>query len=137
MTWSYDPEMPTTKDEVRFLIGDTDTTDQQLSNEEVAYLLSEFGSPVLAAQQAAQALAAKFSRLVTKEVGDLRIEYSDRAKAYASMADALGGSTAAAVGNAQLYAGGISIAEKEVDASDEDLVQPYFTTGLMDNRTKG
>ena len=92
MTWSYsgDPASSTI-DAIRFLIGDTDTTDQLLSNEEIQYCINEAGSSVYqAAHDCAYAIASKFSRLATsKSVGDLSLSYSDRAQAYFTLANEL------------------------------------------------
>ena len=50
--WSYDPEMPTTKDQVRLLIGDTDGDSPQLENEEIAWFLAQEVNVYLAAAAA-------------------------------------------------------------------------------------
>lgn len=135
-SWSYsgDPEL-TTKDAVRFLIGDTDEDDQQVSDEEIAYLLTQTGdSASLAAVTAAGALASKFSRMSVKEkdVGDLKIVYADRAAAYrqiaADITTTLGGSGAAPIA----YAGGISISDMELHEGNTDRVPPSFEIGMDD-----
>lgn len=90
MTWTYtgDPS-DSPKDTVRFLIADTDTSDQLLSDEEIAYVLSEAGGSVYqAAHDAAYSVASKFSRMATsKSAGDLSISYSDRAAAFYRVAN--------------------------------------------------
>lgn len=76
MTWSYsgDPSN-STLDEVRYLIGDTESTDMQLQDEEINYHLAQNnGSAVNAAIDACEGLVAKYARKVNREVGDLRIE---------------------------------------------------------------
>ena len=42
MTWSYsgDPAN-STNDSIRFLIGDTDTNDRLITNEEIAYIVTQ------------------------------------------------------------------------------------------------
>jgi len=45
MTWTYSGNPAnSSSDAVRFLIGDTDTTDQLISNEEIAYLVTVHGN---------------------------------------------------------------------------------------------
>jgi len=92
MTWSYsgDPGS-STRDEVRFLIQDTDTADQLLSDEEITYVITESGGSIYqAAHDAAYAVASQFSRKAqSKSVGDMSISYADRAKAYFMLANEL------------------------------------------------
>ncbi|MBC7340894.1 MAG: hypothetical protein H5U02_00310 [Clostridia bacterium] len=90
MTWSYSNNPAASdKDKVRFLIGDTDQTDQLLQDEEITYLLTETTNVLLAASRAAKAVAARFSRQADKEVGDLRVSLSQKAEAYRKLADDL------------------------------------------------
>jgi hypothetical protein len=76
MTWSYsgDPS-DSALDEIRFLIQDTDTTDQLLSNEEITYLYTAYGDAYSAAVACVVALIAQASRSAeeSKKVGDLSL----------------------------------------------------------------
>jgi len=92
MTWTYggDPSTPP-RDTVRFLIGDTDSSNELLSDGEIAYLLAQWNNDTyVAATHACEALASKFAGKsdMSKSVGDLSIstrygEQSDRYKALA------------------------------------------------------
>lgn len=63
MTWSYSGDPATSqKDEVRFLIGDTDTKEQLLQDEEIQYLLTTTGLVIVAAIKCCDAIIAKFSK---------------------------------------------------------------------------
>lgn len=63
MTWSYDPTaLEAALNWVRFRIGDTDTNDQQLSDEELNSLLAIFDDKLLAAWAGAKAISAKYAR---------------------------------------------------------------------------
>ena len=128
MSWSYSGDPGASDlDEVRFLIGDTDTDDQQLSDEEIAYLLTSTGSVTAAALGAARSLWAKYSRLVDQKTGDIDIKYSQRKDAYAALIRQL------QLGMLPVpYAGGISEDDKQVDEADSDVVQPAFTRGMME-----
>lgn len=90
MTWTYtgDPSV-SDRDKVRFLIGDTDTTDQLVSDEEIAWQLGVVGDNVYqAAHDLCVALAAKFARLATsKSVGGLSLSYADRSASFYGLAD--------------------------------------------------
>lgn len=125
MAWSYDTSLTTTRDRVRFLIGDTDTNDQQLSNEEISFVLSDNSDKVYAAAvECVRALRAKFARLVDRSVGDLKNSYSQRQKAYEDLETAL---QKKATGNiASIMAGAVYESTSEADRTDSTILQPFF-----------
>lgn len=129
-TWSYDPSLAANKDIVRFMIGDTDSDDPQMYDEEIAFLLSAYTTPIRAAVSAARALLAKYARQVDRVVGPLRIYSSQRVTAYRDLLAAL---EAQALGEATItpYAGGISIADKIANEDDTDRVPPAFTRNMQ------
>ena len=133
MSWSYskDPQA-NNKDHVRFLIGDTDSTSEQLSDGEVNHTLAESSSSVYpAAILCTDALIAKYTRLVDKSIGDLRISFSQRVAHYKSLRETLrnrSGILAAAP-----YAGGISVSDKNAVKLDTDRTKPAFARGMHDN----
>jgi hypothetical protein len=92
MTWTYtgDPSV-SDRDKVRFLIGDTDTTDQLINDEEIAWALDLTGDDIYqSAHDLCITLGAKFARLATsKSVGGLSLSYSDRSSAFYAQADRL------------------------------------------------
>lgn len=132
MSWNYSGNPASSNlDAVRFLIGDVDTTDQQLANEEINYLLAQAGNNVYkAAANGALSIASKYARLVDKSVGDLSLSYSQRKDAYEAMAARL--TKQASSRSAVPYAGGISVSDKEIDKTDADAVQPAFVRGQFD-----
>ena len=76
MTWSYSGNPGSSAlDEIRFLIQDTDTNDQLLSNEELTYLYTSYQDAYSAAVAAVGVLIAKASRSEeeSKSVGDLSL----------------------------------------------------------------
>ena len=133
MTWTYDSSDPgaTDKDQIRLMVGDTDTSDQLLQDQEIAYFLTTYTTVGSAAVASARAILSIFARQVTKAVGDLRISASDRFKAYqehlANLED-----MALATDPYEIYAGGLSDAEVETDRADEDLRQARFRVGIHD-----
>lgn len=63
MTWTYVTPFATTRDYVRYLIQDTDSTNQIFQDEELDGLLLNNGSDGrLAAAEALEALASKYAR---------------------------------------------------------------------------
>jgi hypothetical protein len=130
MAWTYIDPTTSDRDKVRFLVGDTDTDDQLVTDEEIAWAL-ENENVYNAAATIALAIATKFARLADKEVDDLSIKYSQRAKNYKDLAADLR-TRANKRSFARPYLGGTSKAQKDSDAVDTDLVQPFFKKGRFD-----
>lgn len=83
MTWSYSGNPgASTRDTIRFLIQDTDTSDQLLSNEELDYLITVWSDAYGAALAAVSTLIAKASRSLeeSKRVGDLSLTVKSGAR---------------------------------------------------------
>lgn len=134
MSWSYDAtDLDTTTSSgqlntVRFLVGDTETLDQQVQNEEVTFALSENGSNVyLSAAWVARAIASKYARRVTTQLdGALQANYSDLSKQYMQLADQLeyqGKTNGAAVG---ILAGGITKSGIEAVRTNTNRIEGSF-----------
>lgn len=134
MTWSYNIENLATapKDQVRLLIGDTLTTDQQLQDEEINYLLTTRGSLYGTAAECCRSLQAKFSRSVDQAAGASKTMYSQLAKAYGVKAAEFE-SKAAMSGAGLPYSGGISVTDKLAQERNTDRVSPQFQVGMDDN----
>lgn len=137
MTWSYSGDPGSSNlDHVRFLLGDTNSSDPQLSNEEINFLLSENSDNVYAAAtMGARALVSKFSRMVDKEIGDLKYKYSDLVKHYISLIDQW--KRKAALSNITITAGGVFKSTGEADRSNSAILQPDFVSDQFDNPAAG
>ena len=132
MTWTYSGDPASSdRDEVRFLVGDTDTNDQLVTDEEIAYAVANEGNNYLAAAEICRAIAAKFAKLVDKSVGDLRIAYNQRQQAYKDLMKML--TTRGNRSAATPYAGGISISDKDTVEDNTDRVQPGIKRNLHDH----
>ncbi len=132
MTWTYSSSLATDKDRVRFLIGDTDTNDQLIQDEEITWLLAEHPSVRSAAAEACEAIARKFARQVDVSVDDVRVSASQRAERYQNLAAALRAQDARTGKAIPLpSAPGLSQATKGDREADEDLVQPFFRRNLF------
>jgi hypothetical protein len=119
-------------DEVRFLIGDTDSAQEQLSNEEINFtLLSK--PPKAAAAECARAIAAKYARLVTRSVGDLNVTYRELQDNYAKLADRLEAASAAEDAGTQVFAGGIFTSDRVIQDNNTAINQPDFRRDQFDN----
>lgn len=132
MTWSYTPGGTDALDKVRFLVGDTLTSDQQLQDEEINALVATTSTIYGAAAACCNALASKFSRSVTFKAGQSSANFSDLAKAY--RLQALGFDQQAALfGSGLPYAGGLSKADKAQQEANTDRVLPQFNYDMDDN----
>lgn len=137
MTWTYTGDPASSPgDAVRFWVGDTTETTPQLSDEEIAYLLSLTGGNVLqAAIAGCLQLANRYSSQVDFAVEtELRVDLSQRAEAYATRAQELR-NQAKLPGFGGLvpvpYAGGISVSDMQRQEQDGDRVPPGVVVGIM------
>jgi hypothetical protein len=134
MTWSYSLTdlANTPKDQIRLLIGDTVSTDQQMQDEEILYHLTQRSTVWGAAAECCRTLQARYSRSVDQTAAGTSISYSQMAKAYGIKAAEF--EAKAAAGGAGLpYAGGISVADKINQEQNSDRVEPQFQIGMDDD----
>lgn len=134
LTWSYEGyPSDNLKDEVRFLLRDTDSTDQLLSDEEIYYLLTIFPNPIASAAMGCESLSGKYARDATdKTVGDLKINLTEKSKAFRDQASRLWILSKQYRGQPQVYAGGISKADKQTQVNNSDRVKPEFYKHMND-----
>jgi hypothetical protein len=159
VSWTYtgqpfaeapEGEVPTAqqnRDTVRFLIGDTMPSDPQLQDGEIDGLIyttrssssgtgTQVGATTVDLYQAAiaavVALAGIYTRKANKSVGDLSVQSAAIADNYRKLRSDLM-SQAARHSVPIPYAGAISVADKEIDASDTDIPAWDFTIGMDDN----
>jgi hypothetical protein len=130
VTYSYSGNPANSQqDELRFLVGDTLSTDYQFSDEELSYLISSHGNVARAAIEACDGLIAKYARLVTQSVGAISISYSDRMKHYQILLARLKRNLCPIP-----YAGGISVDDMNGNNTDTDATQPAFSIGMHDRK---
>ena len=141
MAWSYsgDPDS-SALDAIRFLIGDTDTNDQLLANEEISWTNSQVtgsttstDSLYTVAYRCLITIASKFSRLADQAVGDMRVSMAQKAKGAREQAKELKRLAESEGGTPTPYSGGITVSDKEIDLDNSDLVKPSFAMGQFAN----
>lgn len=132
MTWTYscDP-CSSEKDEVRFLVGDTDTNQQLIKDEEIAYLLKKYGSPLSAAVNAARSISASVSKQVTEKTGDIAVSLGDLAEQYRKLANELQNQLSETATG--ICVTGVSHSEIDSRNSNEDRVSEQFQVGMDDD----
>lgn len=136
MTFSYsgDPS-DSDRDNVRFTTGDTISTDVLLTDEELDSILATNTSVKGASVVAVRRIIAIVARQVTKAVGDLKMNLSDRIKNYKILLSELQRSLVLSTGGP--VAGGLSASRKETVEEDTDRVIPDFEKGQFDHPGTG
>jgi hypothetical protein len=92
MTWTYSsaPDNSTAagrRDAVRELVGDTDTTDQQVTDESIALHLTATRNNIYgAAAVVCRLIAGKYARLVSTSVDGASQSFGERQRHYADLA---------------------------------------------------
>jgi hypothetical protein len=130
MSWNYSGNPAASSlDEVRYLVGDTQPSDPQLTDEEIAYLLVHCGTPLATAIVACDGLIDKYARLVTQGAGAVSVQYSNRIQQYQELQRRLKLRAPLAP-----YAGGISVGDKAANEDNTDRVPPSFKRNQFDRR---
>lgn len=132
MGWSYNPLIIATSSlmQVRRLIGDVLSADQQLQDEEINWEISRFSTIYGAAAECCRTIASQFARQVDLVQGQLKTNYSRRSVRYEQLAKDL---EQRGLRGVIPYAGGIGIADKNTNEGNSDRVPPDFNRGMFDN----
>ena len=112
--------------EVRHLIGDTDTDNPQLTDEEIAYELGVAGGTARAAAIGCiKSLKARYATMVDTTELDLSVRASQMYEHFKDLLDTFNNPFAS--GNSVIpYAGGISYADIDARNANTDRVQGIF-----------
>lgn len=114
MGFSYDMDavLDNGMDRIRFELGDIDSTDVLLQDEEIELILEDTPNWQTALAKSARIIESRFRRLLEQSIGDIRVEYTKRAETWSKMrqrfeqlAPEISAVTTAGMG---LSAGGIS-----------------------------
>jgi len=134
VTWTYTDPSDGPKDAVRFIVGDIDTDDQLVSDEEIFFLLDEFSDVYVTAASVAEAIAAQFAREITHSGDGLSFSGSDLHKHYMDLAERLRQlAKRRKRAGAGPYVGGISWAEREAADKDSDKIPTAFRSHMHDH----
>ena len=124
-------------DTVRFLVGDTDSTEPLLSDEEITWLDTTWGgkgSYYYTASMAAKAIAAKFAREVTTTSDGQTVNADNLQQKYLTMATQLMAQHDTLLGaGAIVEVGGIDIWA----FPDPTITSPAFGTQMHDSHEAG
>jgi len=138
MAWSYDPSDLTTDtasgrlNVVRLLVGDTNTNDQQVQDEEITFALSETqDNAYYAASWVANSIASSYARKVDSEIDNTLVaKFSQLQKSYKTLSRDLREEGLRNSGQKMgVSAGGIKVSEVDSVESLSDRVEPKFVSG--------
>ena len=131
-TYSGDPTA-SDLDEVRYLSGDTDTSEQLASDAEINYCIAREGNNTAAAALVCESIAANLAREVQITAGaggELKLYLQQMSEAFSKRAHDL---RIKASAFAVPYASSISTERKEVQEEDDDRVTPMFSRDKFKN----
>ena len=116
------------RDAVRVLISDTDTNNQLVTDEIIAFALLQTGNNIYAAGAiAARTIAAKFAGFAKTEFDEVSVDYSNISEQYYKLAENLEKQSKTSGFSVPVpSAGGISLGDMETADLDTDRPDPYF-----------
>lgn len=141
MAWTYDPtDLDTTTasgrlNSVRLLVGDTDTLDQQVQDEEIVFSLSQNNNSIYsAASWTARNIAALYARRVSTELsGALKADYSSLMSHYLMLADQLGYQGKTSGASVGVLAGGTTVSGVKAVRENTNRIAPAFRMDQFKN----
>lgn len=133
MTWSYDTALTADKDKVRAFIGDTNTSDQLLSDEEISFFLTQSDNIYGASAKACRAIAARFARLTDTEVEGVSDRLSQMVRHYNDLASSYDRDSVKSGSSIMPIVTGISYGEMRLVDADTDRVVPAFKMSQFNN----
>ena len=134
MSFTYDSDLLADRDKIRFMIDDTDKAAAQFSDEEIAGLLTIYGTPQMAAAAMADRLSARYGARPDISIDGASFGYKERAIFYRNLARTLRSASSGAAGALGTpFVGGVSKAEIDASETDTDrAANDYFTNRPFD-----
>ncbi|MCA1593022.1 MAG: hypothetical protein LC754_10310, partial [Acidobacteria bacterium] len=118
------------KDKVRLFSGDTDASDPQLQDEEIAAILLYRRNIFRATALACETIAAKLARKVTYQIyQEIQERLTEQQQSYLHLAKVF--DKRAATTDATPFNGGLLVSSHVLALADTMRVQPYFSRGMM------
>jgi hypothetical protein len=130
--WSYSHNpSDSDKDAVRYLIGDTNSNDKLVDDNEILYLLEVEGSVRQAAIAALQNLIVLYSRYVDMSGDKKSSAHGQRITSFEMALKTL--LEKQAMSGLSVFAGGLTKTGKEAQVLDPDRVAPVFNKNMFAN----
>lgn len=130
MAWNYNSALTSKKDQVRFVLQDTDENRQLFQDEEIEWMLTQEMNQYMVVARLCDVLIGKARSVRAKKVGSLAITYNPEFYLHLK-----GMAMAKGLSYELPYAGGISVSDKQSQQQNSDWVQPSFARGIEDNPT--
>jgi hypothetical protein len=134
MAWNYTNAPGTAnaaarRDAVRSLTGDKVSTNQLLTDEEIAFYLANNSNNLYSASaDACEAIAALYAQKADSlTLGKTKVDYQEASSRFLALAAKLRKQRASVAGG--FFAGGASVAHNLANAENSDVVQPQSYTG--------
>lgn len=124
MSFSYNNNLATDLDKVRFNIGDTSEVNYNFQDEEINYLLGCNNTVNDVIINLLNNLITKYSLRANETVGRVSVSYQD---IVSNLKQALNNFLTLNSGISGVYCGGISKTQKESYTENTDIVQSIFT----------
>lgn len=133
MTTTYNPALLSSSNlyQVRFNLGDTDSSYYELQDEEIDWAISLRGNNWGATSMCALALASKYSRQTSISADGVSQSLNQKADAFTKMAMLY--AKKEAIYCSVPYLGGISISDMLATLADGDRVPDIFRIAINDN----
>jgi hypothetical protein len=133
VTWTYNPEsLGTDLAKVRNLIGDTNTNDKLLTDEEIAVYQALETNLFSVAALCCDAIIAKLARDIDRSNLGMSAQRSQKIQHYQDMRDRYLAKAASGAGG--VFFGGADVSENAKIDSDPDATKPEFELGQFDNK---
>lgn len=137
MAFTYEGRLlDSEKDQVRFLVGDTDPEEFFLHDDEITWLILQWeskGSIYYSAAMAAEAIAARFAREVTTNSDSQTVNTSELQQKYLDLAARLMRQHETLLTGGEVDMGGVNTGEQP----DPTVTSPAFGTGMHDHIEAG
>lgn len=135
-SWSYSGNPATDeKDAVRFLITDTDTRRQLVSDEEILWAISDTGNRYLAAAVCCRTLGSDAAASGSVTVGDMSESGGLDSAGWMALADTYERRALVVAGAPIPLLGGASLTRRDTVAADSDRRPPTFAPGQFSRST--
>ncbi|MFI5380737.1 MAG: hypothetical protein ACHRHE_15670 [Tepidisphaerales bacterium] len=133
MSTTYTPaDLATSlKDQVRFNIGDTDSSDWQLQDEEIQWAITTRGNQWGATSMCANALAGKYARLTAISADGVSQQLGQRITNYRLLADEFERKEVIYCATPSVF--GVSVSQMLATLADSDRVPDIFRLAMNDN----
>lgn len=134
-TWTYASPATDEKDAVRFLIGDTDSRRQLISDEEILWAISDAGNRYSAAATCCRLLGSEAATAGSVTVGDMSEGGGRDAAGWMSLAAEYDRKAVTIGAPPTPHLGGESLTRRDTVARETDRRPPIFAPGQFTRST--